>query len=59
MIQRRCLRVFGLPEDEIRKDRRFFESESFPRIAEIFMESMSDVSCPRIDSELFIVSFYF
>ena len=44
MVQRRCLRVFGLSEENIGIDKRFFESSSFPRIAEVFLESMSDVS---------------
>ena len=44
MLQRRCLRIFGLSEENIGNDGRFFESNSFPRIAEVFLESMSDVS---------------
>ena len=44
VIRNRCMRVFGFPEDDACKDRRHFDLESHPRVAEIFVESMENVS---------------
>ena len=44
MVDSHCLRVFGLPEPQTFKDKRFTGLESHPRVAEVFLNRMSDVS---------------
>ena len=52
MVQSHCMRVFGLPECETGKDKRFIGLESFPRVAEVYIQGMSKVS-----SILYIIFF--
>ena len=44
VIQRRCLRMFGFPESEVGQEKRQFELETFPRVAEIFLDTIGCVS---------------
>ena len=44
VIQKQCMQLYGFPGEELDKDKRHFELESHPRIAEIFLESVCDVS---------------
>ena len=44
MVDSHCLRVFGLPEPQTYNDKRFTGLESHPRIAEVFLDRMNEVS---------------
>ena len=48
MVQSHCMRVFGLPESQAGKDKRFIGLESFPRVAEVYIQGMSKVSYDSI-----------